>query len=48
MDRATALKKKGFQHNPQRVGWPIHKFVPSFSPELAIKAVGVKPPSVGN
>jgi hypothetical protein len=46
MDRDTAPEKKGSRHNPQHDGWPIHGSVPSFSPELAIKAVGVKPPSI--
>jgi hypothetical protein len=48
MDRTTALEKKGSRHNPQRVGWSIHESIPSFSPEPAIEAVGVKPPSIGN
>jgi hypothetical protein len=41
-DRATALEKKCSWHNPQHAGWPIHGSVPSFSPEAAIEAVGVK------
>jgi hypothetical protein len=41
-------RKKGSRHNPQRAGWPIRGFIPSFSPVPAIEAVGVKPPSVGN
>jgi hypothetical protein len=48
MDRATAPEKKGSWHNPQHVGWPIHGSVPNFSPDPAIEAVGVKPPSFGN
>jgi hypothetical protein len=48
IDRATAPEKKGSQHNPQHTGWPIHWSVPSFSPEAAIEAVGVKPPYVDN
>jgi hypothetical protein len=46
MDRVTAPEKMGFWYNPQHDGWPIYESVPSFSPELVIKAVGVKPPSV--
>jgi hypothetical protein len=46
MDRATAPEKKGFRHNPQHDGWPIHRFISSFSPEPTIEAVGVKLPSV--
>jgi hypothetical protein len=41
-------REKGSWHNPQHDGWPIHGFVPSFSHEPAIEAVGVKPPSVDN
>jgi hypothetical protein len=48
MDRATAPEKKGSRHNPQHVDWPIRGSVLSFSPEPAIEAVGVKPPSVSN
>jgi hypothetical protein len=39
LDKVTAPEKKGFQHNPQHVDWPIRKFVPSFSPEPANEAV---------
>jgi hypothetical protein len=46
VDRVTAPKKKGSQHNPQHDGSPIHGFLPSFSPKPAINAVGVKPPYV--
>jgi hypothetical protein len=46
MDRATAPEKKGSRHNPQYDDWLIHGSISSFSPEPAIKAVGVKPPSV--
>jgi hypothetical protein len=48
MDRATAPEKKGSRHNPQHAGWPIRGSVPSFSPEAAIEAVGVKTSSVSN
>jgi hypothetical protein len=48
MDRASAPKKKGSRHNPQRVDWLIRGSIPSFSPEPAIEVVGVKPPSVRN
>jgi hypothetical protein len=48
MDRAAAPEKKGSRHNPRRVGWPIHRSIPSFSPVPAIEVVGVKPSSVGN
>jgi hypothetical protein len=48
MDRDTAPEKKGSRHNPQHAGWPIRGSVPSFSPEAAIKAVGVKTSSVSN
>jgi hypothetical protein len=48
IDRATAPEKKGSQHNPQHTGWPIIGSIPSFSPEAAIEAVGVKPPYVDN
>jgi hypothetical protein len=48
MDRVTPPEKKGSRHNSQRIGWSIRGSIPSFSPEPAIKAVGVKPPSVGN
>jgi hypothetical protein len=40
---STTPEKKGFWHNPQRGGWLIRGFVPSFSPEPANKAVGAKP-----
>jgi hypothetical protein len=46
MDRVTAPEKKGSRHNPQHDGWSICGFIPSFSSELAIEAVGVKPSSV--
>jgi hypothetical protein len=46
MDRATDPEKKGSQHNPQHDGWSIHGSVSSFSLEVAIEAMGVKPPSV--
>jgi hypothetical protein len=46
MDRATAPEKNGSRYNPQHDSWLIHGSIPSFSPEPAIKAVGVKPPSV--
>jgi hypothetical protein len=43
LSRPTAHEKKGSWHNPQRVGWPIHGSVPSFSPEPANEVVGAKP-----
>jgi hypothetical protein len=46
MDRAITYEKKGSRPNSQHDGWPIHEFVPSFSPKTAIKAVGVKSPSI--
>jgi hypothetical protein len=46
MDKTTAPEKKGSRHNPQYDGWPIHGSVPSFFPEPAIEAVGVKSHSV--
>jgi hypothetical protein len=46
MDRTTAPKKKDSRHNPQYDGWLIRRSVPNFSPEPAIEAVEVKPPSV--
>jgi hypothetical protein len=46
MDRATAPEKKGSRHNSQHADWSIRGFVPSFSPEPAIEAVGVKSPSI--
>jgi hypothetical protein len=46
MDRVTAPKKKGSQHNPQKDGWPIYGSGSSFSPVSDIEAVGVKPPFV--
>jgi hypothetical protein len=48
MDIVTAPEKKGSWHNPQHADWPIRGFIPSFSPETAIEAVGVKSPSVSN
>jgi hypothetical protein len=45
-DRATGPEKKCSWHNPHHDGWSIHGSIPSFSPEPAIEAVGVKPPSV--
>jgi hypothetical protein len=39
---STALEKKGFRHNPQHADWPIHRFVPNFSPESTNEAVGAK------
>jgi hypothetical protein len=39
-------RKKDSRHNPQHDGWSIRGSVPNFSPELAIEAVEVKPPSV--
>jgi hypothetical protein len=48
MDRATAPEKKGSRHNLHRIDWPICGSIPSFPPEPAIEAVGVKPTSVGN
>jgi hypothetical protein len=36
-------RKKGSQYNPQHDDWPIHGFVPSFSPEPTNEAVGAKP-----
>jgi hypothetical protein len=48
MDRATALEKKGSRHNPYHAGWSIRGSIPSFPPEPAIEAVGVKPPSIDN
>jgi hypothetical protein len=46
MDRVTAPNKKGSRHNSQHDSRPIYGSIPSFSPELAISVVGVKPPSV--
>jgi hypothetical protein len=46
MDRATASEKKGSEHNTQHDDWSMHRTVPSFSPELAIETVEIKPPSV--
>jgi hypothetical protein len=46
MDRATTHEKKGSRHNLQHNGRLIHGFAPSFSPEPAMEAVRVKPPSV--
>jgi hypothetical protein len=37
---------KGLLTQSQHTGWPIHMYVPSFSPKTIIEAVGVKPPSV--
>jgi hypothetical protein len=39
LDIVTAPEKKGFQHNPQHVGWPIRGSIPSFSSELTNEAV---------
>jgi hypothetical protein len=36
-----ALEKKGSQHNPQHVSWPIRGSIPSFPPEPANEAGGV-------
>jgi hypothetical protein len=43
LSRLTAPEKNGSQHNPQCAGWPIHRSVPSFSPEPTNKAVGAMP-----
>jgi hypothetical protein len=48
LTKSLLPRKKGFRHNSQRAGWPICGSIPSFFPEPAIDAVGVKPPSVGN
>jgi hypothetical protein len=48
MDRATAPKKKGSRHNLQHADQPIRESVSNFSPEPAIEAMGVNPPSVDN
>jgi hypothetical protein len=48
MNRVIAPKKKGSRHNPRHVGKLIRGSVPSFSPEPAIEAVGVKLPSINN
>jgi hypothetical protein len=42
LSRTTAPEKRGFRHNSQHVGWPIHGSVPSFSPEPTNEAVGAK------
>jgi hypothetical protein len=39
LDRVTAPEKKGSWHNLQHAGWPIHGFVPSFSPKPTNEAV---------
>jgi hypothetical protein len=38
----TAPEKKGSRHNPQHIGWPINGSIPSFSPEPANEAGGVR------
>jgi hypothetical protein len=38
--------EKGLRHNPSYDGSPIRGSITSFSPEPAIEAMGVKPPSV--
>jgi hypothetical protein len=48
VDIATAPKKKDSWHYPQHDSWPIYRSIPSFSPEPAIEAVGVKQPSVNS
>jgi hypothetical protein len=39
LDGVNAPEKKGSQHNPQHVDWPIRGSVPSFSPEPTNEAV---------
>jgi hypothetical protein len=43
---AIAPEKKGSWHNPQHVSWPIHGFIPSFSPKPTNEAVGLGQASV--
>jgi hypothetical protein len=42
LSRAIALEKKGSWHNSHHAGWPIHRSVPSFSPEPTNEAVWAK------
>jgi hypothetical protein len=42
LNNLTHPEKKGFWHNPQRIGWPIRETVPSFSPEPANEIVVAK------
>jgi hypothetical protein len=39
-------RKKSYRYNPQHDGWPIHGFVPSFSPKPTNKAVDLSQASV--
>jgi hypothetical protein len=44
----TAPEKKGSQHNPQHISWPIRGSVPSLSPEPTNEVGGVSQPPVGD
>jgi hypothetical protein len=44
----TTPEKKGSRHNPQHVGWPVRRSIPSFSPEPANEAGGVSQPPDGD
>jgi hypothetical protein len=37
------LRKKGSRLDPQCDGWPIRRSILSFSPKVAIEALGIKP-----
>jgi hypothetical protein len=47
LNRSTA-KKKGSRHNSHHAGWPIHGFVPTFSPTTVNKIVGKSQTSIDN
>jgi hypothetical protein len=44
----TALKKKGFRHNPHHTDWPIYGSVLSFSPKPTNEVVDLNQASVNN
>jgi hypothetical protein len=48
LDKVTAPEKKGSRHNPQHVGWSIHRSIPSFSPEPTNEAVEKGKTSINN
>jgi hypothetical protein len=48
LDRFHFSGEKGSRHNPLHASWPIRESIPSFSPEPANEAGGVRQTSVGD
>jgi hypothetical protein len=48
LDGSHYSREKGSWHNPQHIGWPIHRSVPSFSPKPTNEAVGLSQASVND